>query len=120
MTLDLKTAERLAREMSGSPLPGEIQSIVVEDFLYEELIKIFTKKNQPKYNGYWLLIYFNSSSFLHDLITRDKREYVFNRIISEDKELVLSLEKNFKKIIFLPLCDKTDSFEWDKINVRFR
>ena len=107
---DTSSAERFAREnMMGIPYGIEI---VEEDFMCKHLIKLLKKKNKDKYNRCWLLIAFVSHSFLKSLLCQDVKNYVFDRIYKEEKELVDSIRNIFEKIIFLPCQDKDKIFEW--------
>ena len=111
----IEAAEKIIRERANMGL-RDYPTVVIEDFLYENLVNLFKKKNKKKYENLWMVVNFNSISFLSEFIYKDIRNYVFNKIINNEKKLVISLEKIFKKIIFLPFGMEDNIFEWDRIN----
>ena len=100
------TNEESNQEILGD---GTVNSKI---FIYNRILKIFTKKNREQYNGYWLCIPYNPFSMLGEFNSANVKNYIFEKIKNEEKNLLYSIGNIFEKIIFLPYYQNDKIFEW--------
>ena len=96
---------------AGKWLPAEIP----EDFFYRKIVSVLKKKNQKKYENFWLLISYSPFFQKSDFGKENVRDFVLQKIQSQEEKLFSEVKKIFKKIIFIPF-DKGQAnhkiFEW--------
>lgn len=72
----------------------------IKPFIYNRLVNILSKKNKHKYKGYWLAIAYEP------IIIKIYEDYInkpiFKKIAIDEKQLLFSIRKVLKKIIFVP------------------
>ena len=89
---------------------------LVEDFLYEKIISVLEKKGKEKYKDFWLLIAYSPFFYTERLSEEERRNFIFKKIQVEKEDLVYSIRKIFKKIIFVPFNEGQGDhqvFEWN-------
>ena len=75
---------------------------ISEDFLYEKIVHLLKKKNKEKYKEFWLLISYAPFFHMESFGKREVRNFILQKIESQEQELVSSVRMIFKKIIFVP------------------
>ena len=102
-----------AREyLKGQLMDGQHIS---EDFLYEKIVYLFKKKNKHKYNGFWLLISYAPFFHMESFGKEDVRNFILQKINSQEQKLISSVRMIFRKIIFVPFTGGAENhqiFEW--------
>ena len=97
----------LEAQSMGNPL--------IEDFLYEKIVSALEKKNKEKYKNFWLLMAYSPFFYTEYLSDEKIRKYVLEKIESEKTDLIFSIKKVFKKVIFVPYNKESGNhkvFEW--------
>ena len=86
---------------------------------YDEICKTKIEQFQEipdmeKYQGFWLLISYESVSFLSCFTNQKVKKYIFDKLMHEQEELILSINDIFTKILFLPFNNENQIFEFPK------
>ena len=89
---------------------------LIEDFLYGKIVSVLEKKGKEKYKGFWLLIAYSPYFYTERLSEEERRDFILKKIQSEKKELVCSIRKIFKKVVFVSFNKEQGNhqvFEWN-------
>ena len=76
---------------------------ITESFLYEKIVYVLNKKNKGKYKDFWLLIAYTPWFCMNKFNKEETRNFVLKKIQSQEGNLISSIQKIFKKIVFVPL-----------------
>ena len=104
--------EDQARKYLKGQLGGQYLS---EDFLHKKIVYLLKKKNKQKYNDFWLLVSYTPFFHMKSFGEEDVRSFILQKIKLQEQELVSSIKRIFKKVIFVPFTRGAENhqiFEW--------